>query len=206
VILELDFGMGNIRSLEKAFEHLGAPIRVSSNAQDIKNATALVLPGDGAFAQAMSEIKKRGMFEEIVSFVKSGRPTLGICIGFQVLFEESHEFENSRGFGFFQGKLKKFNSQNLDVPHMGWSTTHVNGETKLLNGLSAKEFFYYVHSYRLAGSPLHNYATASCDYDGEFVAVIEHENLFGTQFHPEKSHDSGLKLLENFIKITQEYK
>ena len=199
-IIELDFGMGNIRSLQKAFEHLGFDVEVSSDAAKIKSADALLLPGDGAFKKAMQELASRHMLDEIHSFYQSKKPILGICIGFQILHESSSEFGEQQGLGYLEGMVSKFDSApDINIPHMGWSKTKINSSARLTEGLPDELFFYYVHSYRV-GSISEN-TVGSCDYNGEFSAIIEKDNLYGTQFHPEKSHSWGLKILENFAKV-----
>lgn len=199
-ILELDFGMGNIRSLQKAFEHLGARVEVSSDPQKIARADVLLIPGDGAFGKAMSEIKRLDMLDQINRFYESGKFVMGICIGFQLLFETSEEFGAHRGLSFLKGGISRFSAeQNLIIPHMGWSDTRIITPGRLLKDIPDNSYFYYVHSYRFGG--VHQYATASCNYGGDFTAVIEKDNLFATQFHPEKSHKWGLKLLSNFLEV-----
>lgn len=198
-ILELDFGMGNIRSLEKAFEHHGADIRVSDRADDIKKADVLVLPGDGAFSKAMEEIRARGFLEPICEHVKKGKPLLGICIGFQILYEESEEFGNHKGLGFLPGKVERFPDSAGVVPHMGWSDVHMLKRDDFVKDLPEKTWFYFVHSYRVP--TINEYTLASCDYAGEFTAIVRKENIIGTQFHPEKSQDMGLHLIDNFLEM-----
>jgi len=200
-IIELDFSMGNIRSLQKAFEYLNQPVTVSDNAVDIKKADALLLPGDGAFGEAIKEIKKRKFFDPILEFHEKKKPILGICIGFQILFESSEEFGNHNGFSFIKGNLKKFKADPLTVPHIGWSKTKILRNARLTKGISNEEYFYYIHSYRIPD--ILDCTIGSCEYGTEFTSIIEKENLFGTQFHPEKSQKWGLKLLENFIDIVK---
>ncbi|MCB1146919.1 MAG: imidazole glycerol phosphate synthase subunit HisH [Leptospiraceae bacterium] len=207
-ILELDFGMGNIRSLEKALQHLGANVEVSSDPHKISSADAIVLPGDGAFGAAMQQIKQRGMLEPLQKFHRLGKPILGICIGFQILFEESTEYGTHNGLNWLPGSIEKFSdewkSERVTVPHMGWETVEPVTGSKLFAGLPQNPWFYFVHSYRRAYTDdCEDFAAAICDYAGDFVAAIEHDNLWGVQFHPEKSHATGLKLLQNFIDFIQ---
>ncbi|MDH5718513.1 MAG: imidazole glycerol phosphate synthase subunit HisH [Spirochaetia bacterium] len=200
-IVELDFGMGNIRSLQKAFEHQGQPVEVIQDPEKISSADAVILPGDGAFGKAIEELKSRGFFDAVVNFYKTGKPILGICIGFQILFSESEEFGNTTGFSFLPGKITRFENKNLLVPHIGWTKTRWNKESKLTNNIPSDSFFYYVHSYRLNGT--HENSVGLTEYGGEFTSVIEKDNLFATQFHPEKSQKWGLKILDNFINIVK---
>ena len=197
LIVELDFGMGNIRSLQKAFEYFGQPVNIISKPEAMAKADAILLPGDGAFKTAMAELKARGMQDALRDFVKTQKPVFGICIGFQVLFSSSQEFGLSAGLDFLDGRIEKFNDDKFIVPHMGWSETTWGRNGVLNRNIPEKTFFYYIHSYRLAG--VHPHATAFCNYDGEFSSVIEKDNIFATQFHPEKSQKWGLKIIENFI-------
>lgn len=203
-IIELNFGMGNIRSLQKAFEHLGENVIVSEEANDIDDAYALLLPGDGAFGKAMSEIKSRKMHDKIIEFHEKDRPILGVCIGFQILFSSSTEFGSQNGFNFFEGNIERF-PDSVITPHMGWNKTFLNenkkDEPRLMKGIKNGAYFYYVHSYRYNG--IHPYASAYSKYETPFTSILEYpeKNLYATQFHPEKSHDDGLKVLKNFLEV-----
>lgn len=202
-IVELNFGMGNIRSLQKAFEYLGENVLVSENPEDILDAYAILLPGDGAFGRAVEEIKDRKMLDKIIEFYEKGRPILGVCIGFQILFSSSTEFGNQEGLAFFEGKIDRF-PNSVITPHMGWNNTFINennpNESLLMKGIETGAYFYYVHSYRYEG--VHKYASAISDYAGSFTSILEdpEKNLYATQFHPEKSHEDGLKVLKNFLE------
>lgn len=196
-ILELDFGMGNIRSLQKAFEHLGAPVVVDDTPEQILKADALLLPGDGAFGEAMNQLREREMIEPIQQHVAAGKPLLGVCIGFQVLFHSSNEFGNHTGLNFFQEKVTRFPEKVKPVPHMGWAPVQSDGKSRLLHGIENSSWFYFVHSYRVQSCP---YETAVAEYPDRFTAVVEKDNLFATQFHPEKSQKPGLTLLRNFLE------
>lgn len=201
-ILELDFGMGNIRSLEKALEHLGAEVNVTGDPDAFKDADAVVIPGDGAFGQAMEELTSRGLPEALQTFLKTGKPVFGVCIGFQLFFSHSNEFGDHNGLGFFEGDISRFPTGDKKVPHMGWSPTKLvenSAQSRLFKDIPDNTWFYYIHSYRLPGK--HAQAMATVDYMGEFTTAVEHDNLFAVQFHPEKSHKWGLKLLENFIAL-----
>ncbi len=201
-VIELDFGMGNIRSLQKAFEFLGQPVEITSDHKKIQKADAILLPGDGAFGKAISEIKKRDIFKEIIEFHARGKPILGICIGFQILFSYSEEFGHHNGFGFLKGKVEKLNTTPpLPVPHIGWSTTQFIKDSALLKDIPNNAYFYYVHSYCMKEKIPET--TAICNYGENFVSIIEKGNLFGVQFHPEKSQKPGLQLLKNFLNIIE---
>ncbi|RME90926.1 MAG: imidazole glycerol phosphate synthase subunit HisH [Candidatus Hydrogenedentota bacterium] len=196
LFLELDFGMGNIRSLEKAFEHVGANIKVSSNKNDIAKADALILPGDGSFGQAMKEIQMRGMLDPIYKHVEAGKPLFGVCIGFQILFESSEEYGFHQGFGFLEGKVTRFVNVP-EIPHMGWAPVNL-ADDKLFKGLPSPAWFYFVHSYRVEGK--NKNAIGLCNYGGEFTAIVRKGNMLGVQFHPEKSHEVGIQLIQNFVQ------
>jgi glutamine amidotransferase len=199
-IVELDFEMGNIRSLQKAFEFLGKKVDVIREPSQIKHADAVLIPGDGAFGQAMENIKKTGFYDAVLDFIKTGKPVLGICIGFQILFESSEEFNYAgHGLNMFDGKIEKFKSNDIVVPHMGWNQVSWEKPTKINKNIPDQSYFYFVHSYRYGNT--HKYATGTSEYDGRFTAVVEKDNVHGVQFHPEKSYRMGLQLLENFIGL-----
>ncbi|MDH5719160.1 MAG: imidazole glycerol phosphate synthase subunit HisH [Spirochaetia bacterium] len=200
-IAELDFGMGNIRSVQKAFEHLGQHVTVTDKPEDIKKADAVILPGDGAFGKAIEELKSRKLYDAIIEFHESKKPILGICIGFQILFSTSEEYGSHDGFNFFNGKITKFDNSNMTVPHIGWAPVKWQSSARLCKNIPDNSYFYFVHSYRLPGE-IENTIGAS-NYGDVFTAAAEKENLFAVQFHPEKSQKWGLKLLENFIDIVR---
>ncbi len=218
--LELDFGMGNIRSLQKAFEYLGQPVEVISTPEKIEQADALLIPGDGAFGMAMANIRKQGFYEPVLDFIKKGKPVLGVCIGFQILFESSEEFDTlEKGFGCFSGRVEKFpataspdtleeGDTPVTIPHMGWNRLYYREpaekhekEDVLTRGIPNGSYFYFVHSYRIGG--VHPHAAAYGSYAGKFTAIVEKDNLFGVQFHPEKSDIYGLRILKNFVEYVQ---
>ncbi len=197
-ILELDFGMGNIRSLQKALEHLGAFVSVIQHAEEATSADAIVLPGDGAFGTAMDELERRGFIHFLRDQFEKGTPILGVCIGFQLLFQESTEFGEKKGIGFVPGKIDRFSvTPGMTIPHMGWTQTRIVADDPLWSGIDDASWFYYVHSYRFAG--IHPYAIGSALYGQEFTSALRYKNLAAVQFHPEKSHRTGLRLLGNFL-------
>lgn len=197
----LNIGLGNIRSLQKAFEFCGANVTVTSDPSVIEKADALLIPGDGAFGRAMQGLEKLHLLQPIYQFAASGRPLLGVCIGFQLFFEGSNEFGEHNGLGLLNGTISNFDNKHLIVPHMGWSPTHLQPNQGLLRDMPNEAYFYYVHSFRLPG--VHPYATGTCDYGGVFTAIVEHKNLYAVQFHPEKSTHWGLAILRNFLKVVQ---
>jgi len=197
----LDFGMGNIRSLQKAFEHLGATAKVTSDPREVEAADVLLLPGDGAFARAMDCLRSRGLIDAIYAAHQKQKIIFGICIGFQLLFESSTEFSGAKGLGLIQGAITRLekNAEAPVIPHIGWTTTDFKDGSRLGRGIYPQSMFYYVHSY--AHRAEHEFATAITSYGQRFTSVIEHENLYAAQFHPEKSHNAGLKMLANFLEI-----
>jgi len=199
-IVELDFGMGNIRSLQKAFEYQGADVEVIQTPEKIERADALLIPGDGAFHTAMVNLKSSGFYDAILSFISRGKPVLGVCIGFQVLFDSSDEFGAvEKGFGVFSGHISKFSQKNLIIPHMGWNKVTLLADTPLFNEIPDNSYFYFVHSYAAKG--VHEHALAKCEYGETFTAVVQKDNVFAAQFHPEKSYLAGLQMIKNFIKL-----
>lgn len=199
-IVELDFGMGNIRSLQKAFEHLGASVTVTGDPEIAASADVLLLPGDGAFARAMDEIKKRNLYDVIQEARFKKKTIFGICIGFQLFFESSTEFNGAVGLNFVKGGITRLQKtpESPVIPHIGWTTTEFTAASRLGRGINPHSMFYYVHSFASMGK--HEYAAATTDYGQVFTSALEHENLFAVQFHPEKSHTAGLKLIENFLE------
>jgi len=200
MIAIIDYGMGNIHSVNKALQLLGAQTKITNNPKDIRSADKAVLPGVGAFDDAMVELKKQGLVTEIKEFVKSGKPLLGICLGLQLFFEESEEAKNEKGLGLLKGIVKRFEHKSgLKIPHMGWNQIKIANQSPLFNGIGDGSFLYFAHSYYPV--PKEEAVTAAvCDYGVEFTAAVSSKNLYGVQFHPEKSQKTGLKIIENFIK------
>ncbi len=207
----IDYGMGNLRSVSKALESLGASARVSSDPKDIAAADKLILPGVGAFPAAMQELSARGLIEPIKHAVASGTPYLGICLGLQLLFESSEEGAGANGLAILKGRVPRFalNGQaHLKIPHMGWNQVLLRQATSdkrqdqcpLLNGIPEGSFFYFVHSY-YADPVDRSIIALESDYGIRFTAMVWHKNLYATQFHPEKSQAVGLQLLKNFIEL-----
>lgn len=206
MIAVVDFGMGNIHSCLKAFSNFTKEFELVKNPQDLEKAKGIVLPGDGAFQKAMENLESMGFAPIIRNKVQAGVPIFGICIGFQLLFETSEESTNKEkvsGFGFLKGHVRRFRGKNYKVPHMGWNRLHIHPKrkTQILEGIQDKSYMYFIHSYRPVDVDF-KVVTAECAYyDEKFPVVVEKENIFGTQFHPEKSHHAGLKILQNFIRI-----
>ena len=202
MIAIIDYGMGNIHSVNKALQLLQAKTLVTNKPEDIKKAQKLVLPGVGAFDDAMAELKKQGLISCIEEQVKDKKPFLGICLGMQLFFEKSQEAQKYKGFGFFKGSVKRFKeSKELKVPHMGWNQLkQIADKCPLLKGVREGEYVYFCHSYY--PSPLDKKViAATTDYGADFASVVWKDNLYGVQFHPEKSQKTGLRMLENFVKL-----
>ena len=205
-LVVVDYGMGNLRSVAKAFEFvvrerkLAFDVSISSSPQAVRDADRVVFPGQGAMPDCMRYLCESGL-EEAVRQSAASKPFFGVCVGMQMLFDVSEE-GNTPGLGLFAGKVARFRPQDrtLKVPHMGWNEVMQTEPHSLFNGIADAERFYFVHSYFCApNSSSENVTTAHTNYGGKFTAAIGRDNIFGTQFHPEKSHHAGLKLYENFL-------
>lgn len=204
MIAILDYGCGNLRSVAKALEFLGETVEITDRAETVRAASHVILPGVGAFADAMRLLSESGLESALREAIAEGKPTLGICLGMQMLLEFSEEDGLHKGLGYFPGGVLRFPADAGKVPHMGWNRIDPNPACPLMAGLPEEAYVYFVHSYRVAGvSP--DWTAAACAYGGAFSAAVWRGNLFGTQFHPEKSGDVGLILLRNFaaLKPTQ---
>jgi imidazole glycerol-phosphate synthase subunit HisH len=204
MIVIIDYGMGNLRSINKAFERLNIQTMISSKKKDIEEAEKLILPGVGHFGNGIKNLKDLDIIDTLQKRVKVDKiPILGICLGLQ-LFTNSSEEGNVNGLGFIEAKSIRFNfedkNNNLKIPHMGWNTVKINKSNSLLNSVNDDEYFYFVHSYHVLCENKEDILTTTF-YGYEFTSAIQKENIFGTQFHPEKSHSSGLKILQNFSQI-----
>ncbi|MDP4177756.1 MAG: imidazole glycerol phosphate synthase subunit HisH [Bacillota bacterium] len=198
----IDYGMGNLRSVQKAVEFLGFQADISSNIDEIKNSTGIILPGVGAFPDAMKEIKEKGfdvLLKEMVYEKKI--PLLGICLGMQLLFDESDEVQLTEGLGFIKGRVKKL-EVDLKIPHMGWNNLKFNGKSPILEGVKEDSYVYFVHSFYADMANIED-LKASAEYGVTVPAVVAHENVYGTQFHPEKSGEAGMKMLKNFLEMVK---
>lgn len=202
MIAIIDYEVGNLRSVEKALHFIGCEAEVSSDKDFILNADAVILPGVGAFADAMENLKKHGMIDVIRTVIESGKPFLGICLGMQLLFEYSEEGgENVQGLNILKGAIRQLpQDMNLKVPHMGWNLLDIKGDSPLFYGLSENPYVYFVHSYYL-DTPDKDIVTGNTSYGITFSVAVQKENVFATQFHPEKSGEIGLEMLRNFVKL-----
>jgi len=207
VIAVVDYGMGNLRSVQKALEKVGCTAAVTSNPQQIADAHSVVLPGVGAFKDCIHNLEKLNLIEPILQAIRSGKPFLGICLGLQVLFTESDEFGKTPGLNLIKGTVEHF-SQNdsspdgrLKIPHMGWNTLSFQKHLAVFNGVADGAFFYFVHSYYVKPEDKDVIATTT-SYGADFTSSIQKDNIFACQFHPEKSQQAGLQVLKNFGKLT----
>ena len=192
----IDYGVGNLRSVEKAFAATGNPATVSGDESVLRRAKGLVLPGVGAFAACMKELSTRGFDALVRERVMKGTPLLGVCVGMQMLFEESDEFGKSSGLGLLPGRVRRF-SDDLVVPHVGWNQVRKASVHPLLGSIEDNAFFYFVHSYYCEPND-ETMVVGETDYGLSYASVVAHGDLYGVQFHPEKSQAVGLQLLNNF--------
>lgn len=196
----VDYGMGNLRNVQKGFERVGFEAKVTRSRKEISNAGALVLPGVGAFRDCMENLEKFGLIEPVLRSIEQGKPYLGICLGLQILFSKSEEFGCHEGLGVIKGRVVQFRPDaEHKVPHMGWNTVEKLREAPPLEGIRDGEFFYFVHSYYVVPEETEWVAT-STDYGITFASSIWKDHVFATQFHPEKSQKWGLRILENFAR------
>lgn len=195
----IDYGVGNLRSVEKAFAAMDCDAIVSGDEKVLRAAERLVLPGVGAFGACMKTLSERGLDQLVREKVADGAPLLGVCVGMQLLFEESDEFGATAGLGFLRGRVRRF-SDDLVVPHVGWNRVKERQSHTLFRDLQPEAFFYFVHSYYC--EPLENeVVVGQTEYGVNYASVVARENICGVQFHPEKSQESGLRLLKNFARL-----
>jgi len=193
----VDYGMGNLHSVQKALQAVGNETQLVSTPAEVEAADKLVLPGVGAFGDAIKGLNARDLIKPLRSYAASGRPLFGICLGMQILFEESEEDPGIEGLGILQGSVRRFQVQGLKVPHMGWNSLTIRNDSPWFQSLGADPCVYFVHSYYVI--PENNAAiAATADYGGVFTAAVALDNVGGTQFHPEKSQGVGLQILTNF--------
>ena len=199
MITVVDYKLNNLRSLENTLRRLGHDVRVTSNPEDIETAEKLILPGVGAFGDGMRNLREFGLAEPFIKKVKSGTPTLGICLGMHLLFTQSEEFGLHRGLDLLQGHVVKLPA-NLRVPHMGWNQLHPKQANGLTQGVKESSFVYFVHSYYVVPKSA-DIILMTTDYEIEFPAIVHTKNIWATQFHPEKSQRVGEWLLDNFARL-----
>lgn len=201
MIAIIDYGAGNIKSVEKALVKLGGEPVLTSDPDMVVKADKLILPGVGSFGTAMESLNKLALSDAIRTAVKRGTPLLGICLGLQLLFESSEESPGAKGLSLLPGKIVKIPSADgLKIPHMGWNSLTVSKDSRLLGHLADEPYVYFVHSYYLKAGD-EKIVSATCDYGVTIHAAVESENVFATQFHPEKSSETGLSILSKFLEI-----
>ena len=205
MIAIIDYDMGNLKSVQKAFEAVGHRAAVTRDPKAIADASHVVLPGVGAFGDCMRNLERYGLVEPVTKAIAAGKPFLGICLGFQLLFSESEEFGTHRGLGVIPGKVVRFPSNgspaHLKVPHMGWNSIAIGKRSPVLEGVPDGAFMYFVHSYYVVPDD-RAVACTMTDYGTPFVSSIARDNVFACQFHPEKSQGEGLKIIRNFGSLS----
>ena len=201
MIAIIDYDAGNLKSVEKALKFLGQEVIVSRNSSEILEADKVILPGVGAFGDAMNNLDRFNLVDTIKKVAESKIPFLGICLGLQLLFESSDETPGAEGLGILRGEILRIpQKEGLKIPHMGWNSLEISPEAKLFKGIDNHAYVYFVHSYYLKASD-ENIVAASTEYSVHIHASVESENIFACQFHPEKSSDVGLKILQNFAQL-----
>lgn len=201
MIAIIDYGAGNLQSVKKAFDFIGAESVITDNPETINACDKILLPGVGSFGDAMDSMNKNGLVETVKQNALSGKPFLGICLGLQLLFEESEESPGVKGLGVFKGKIKKFSQDmGLKIPHIGWNSLEIKQKDTLFKGIPENSYVYFVHSYYLHAEDENEIATVT-NYGIDFHSAVGKDNIFATQFHPEKSGDVGLQILRNFASM-----
>jgi glutamine amidotransferase len=201
MIVIIDYGMGNLRSVQKAIEAVGRTAEITSDPDVVRRGSKVILPGVGAFGDAMAELTRSGLGESFCDAVKAGKPCLGVCLGLQLLFDKSFEDGDHTGLGLLPGRVVRFSARpGLKVPHMGWNALHIRRPAPLLAGLPPEPFVYFVHSYHAVPDDPEDVA-AVAEYPDPFPAVVWRDNLVACQFHPEKSQAVGLAMYANFIGL-----
>jgi glutamine amidotransferase len=201
MIAIIDYGMGNLRSVQKGFERVGHQATITNDPTELQNADKIVLPGVGAFADAMAELRRRELVESVRQAIAANKPFLGICLGLQLLFDVGYEDGRHEGLGILRGEVVRFQvPHEYKVPHMGWNELSIRRRPPILEGIADGSHFYFVHSYYVVPRD-ESVIAAEADYPQPFTAMIWRDNLFATQFHPEKSQADGLRVLKNFAEL-----
>lgn len=196
----VDYGIGNLRSVEKAFQHVGGRPFFAKSSAEFSNAKALVLPGVGNFGDCVRALNASGMREGVLEWIRNDLPLLGICVGYQMLFESSEEDRTVQGLGLLSGKVVRFQDPHLKIPQIGWNQIKIARSSPLHKNLPEGSFFYFVHSFYPEGVASEN-SLFTTEYGVHFTSAIQRKNLFGVQFHPEKSQKAGLQLLQNYVEL-----
>ena len=201
MIAIIDYGAGNIQSVSKALKHIGCDCFITNKKDEILSADGAVLPGVGSFGDTVDSLNKYGIKEAVIEFINSGKPFLGICLGLQLLFPGSEESEGAEGLGVFDGTITQIpNGDGLKIPHMGWNSLKITKDSRLFKGIEENPYVYFVHSYFLNAADK-SIVAAQTEYGVTIDAAVEKGNVFATQFHPEKSGNTGLRILKNFVDI-----
>ena len=199
MIAIVDYGVGNLKSVQNALKSMNIPSKISSDSEEIARSRSIIVPGVGAFPDAMKNMRGKGLDKVIKAEAKKGKPILGICLGMQLFFEESEEIEKCQGLGLLKGNIKKLEG-SIKIPHMGWNSLSFETYTPLLHGASENKYVYFVHSY-YAEVCEKGIVNAYSMYEKKIPAIVSKGNIFGMQFHPEKSGEYGMKLLKNFVEV-----
>ena len=194
----IDYGASNLLSVSKALIYLGADTKIITSENDLTSVDKIVFPGVGAFETAVNKLHETGLFNPLKSWINNNKPFLGICLGLQLLFDSSEESKSSKGFGFINGKVTRFNS--LKVPQIGWNQIKIQENVDIFKNIDNSSFVYFVHSFYVCPDN-DSYSIAKTDYGKEYVSAIRSKNIYGVQFHPEKSGKTGLKLLKNWLEL-----
>ena len=201
----IDYGVGNLFSLKSSFSAIGADAVVTSSKSELKRAESIILPGVGAFCDAAKKLKDSGLEDTVISLAKAGKPLMGICLGMQLLFEKSYEYGEHRGLGLIKGEIRPIETvipKDYKIPHIGWNSLEIRKPTPIFENVKNGEYVYFVHSYYAADCE--NSVTAVSDYGAPLTASVQDGNIFGCQFHPEKSGETGLKILRSFVALGEE--
>ena len=201
----VDYGVGNLFSLKSSFSAIGAKAVVTSSAEELEKADSIILPGVGAFRDASEKLKNSGLENTVVALAKSGKPLMGICLGMQLLFEKSYEYGEHKGLGLIGGEIRPIESvvpNGFKIPHIGWNSLEIKKPSPIFENVNNGEYVYFVHSYYAADCD--KSVTAVSDYGAKLTAAVQSGNIFGCQFHPEKSGETGLKILRSFVALGEE--
>lgn len=201
----IDYGVGNLFSLKSSFSAIGADAVVTSSKSELERAESIILPGVGAFCDAVKKLKDSGLEGTVISLAKAGKPLMGICLGMQLLFEKSYEYGEYRGLGLIKGEIRPIETvipKGYKIPHIGWNSLEIRKPTPIFENVKNGEYVYFVHSYYAADCE--NSVTAVSDYGAPLTASVQDGNIFGCQFHPEKSGETGLKILRSFVALGEE--
>ncbi len=201
----IDYGVGNLFSLKSSFSAIGVDAVVTSSKSELERAESIILPGVGAFCDATKKLKDSGLEDTVISLAKAGKPLMGICLGMQLLFEKSYEYGEHRGLGLIKGEIRPIETvipKDYKIPHIGWNSLEIKKQTPIFENVKNGEYVYFVHSYYAADCE--NSVTAVSDYGAPLTASVQDGNIFGCQFHPEKSGETGLKILRSFVALGEE--